>query len=112
MVGHTGNIEAAIIAVETIDAALGRILEAAEDTCEVIFVTADHGNLEMMIDDKTGEMHTAHTLNRVPFIMISSNNELSLRPLGGLSDIAPTILSYFDIPVPDEMTGKSLLIKK
>lgn len=109
MVGHTGNIPAAIIGVETIDKVLGDIVSEAKNDNYDVIITADHGNAEEMIDEKTGEMKTAHTLNKVPFILVSDKFKDLNRLDGGLQDVAPTILKILDVSQPSEMTGKSLV---
>ena len=109
MVGHTGNIEAAIKAIETVDYCIGRILHS---TSAPVFITADHGNLEMMLNPDTQEIHTAHTTLPVPLILVSSSNKYDLKKMGKLADIAPTILDLLSLDIPDEMTGESLLIEK
>ncbi|MEE8577970.1 MAG: 2,3-bisphosphoglycerate-independent phosphoglycerate mutase [candidate division Zixibacteria bacterium] len=112
MVGHTGDFDAAIKAVEAVDNALGRVLKAVKDVAGVALVTADHGNAEMMVDPETGSPWTAHTTNPVPCVLYDPEGHLgSFRLLdgGGLADLAPTILEIFDMAQPDEMTGKSLL---
>ena len=110
MVGHTGNFSAAISAIETIDACLGKIRQLVKEKGSTIFLTADHGNLELMVDPKTGGVHTAHTTLPVPLILDSMNGNYQLADTGKLADIAPTILDYLDISKPTEMTGNSLLI--
>ena len=110
MVGHTGNMAAAIKAIETIDSCLGKIRSRVKEHCGVIFLTADHGNLEMMINSETGQIHTAHTTLPVPLIMDDFIGNHYLERTGKLADIAPTILDYLNISKPDEMTGQSLLI--
>tara|TARA_B110000196_G_scaffold114647_1_gene99782 strand:+ start:1749 stop:3260 length:1512 start_codon:yes stop_codon:yes gene_type:complete len=110
MVGHTGNITAAISAIETIDACLEKILHAAKEKNAAIFLTADHGNLELMHDPQSGMPHTAHTTFPVPLILVGVNGNYSLAENGKLADIAPTILDYLKIEKPQEMTGNSLLI--
>ncbi len=109
MVGHTGELPAAIKAIEAIDACLGRLTEAVRKAGGVLFVTADHGNSEQMFDDKTGQKHTQHTLNRVPALLV--NGPAAIRSLsdGKLADVAPTILALMKMPQPAEMTGHSLL---
>ena len=110
MVGHTGNLEAAIKAIETIDACVQRVVEAVEAQEGVLLITADHGNAEQMIDYKTGEPHTAHTTNPVPLILVGmSNTKLKS---GKLADLAPTMLDIMGLEKPAEMTGESLLIKE
>ena len=109
MVGHTGVLEAAIKACETVDRCLGKILAEIDRQKGIAFVTADHGNAEQMIDYKTGVPHTAHTLNPVPFIMVKEPvPTIKLRP-GILADVAPTILKVAGLSIPIEMTGKCLL---
>ena len=110
MVGHTGNLEAAIKAVETIDECAGKIVNAIKSKKGNLIITADHGNAEQMIDLKTGEPHTAHTTNLVPLILISEKEELKLKQ-GKLADLAPTILELMNIEKPEEMTGESLIEK-
>lgn len=108
MVGHTGNIKAAEQAVLAVDDCLAKVVSAAEEVGNTaLIVTADHGNVECMFDEENNTPHTAHTLNKVPFI-ISCNN-LKLRD-GKLSDIAPTILQLLGIKKPNEMTGSSLIV--
>jgi 2,3-bisphosphoglycerate-independent phosphoglycerate mutase len=107
MVGHTGRLEAAIKAVETVDAGLGRIVEAIREQGGAVFITADHGNCEMMRDPETGEPHTAHTTNPVPAILVGVG-DIALRD-GRLADIAPTLLELMGLAQPGEMTGGTLL---
>ena len=111
MVGHTGVLPAVIAAVEASDAALGVILAAVERAGGVALVTADHGNAEQMLDLVTGEPHTAHTTNPVPFV-IRGPGRFALRTGGALGDVAPTLLEIQGIPAPVEMTGRSLLTRK
>ena len=108
MVGHTGSLPAAIKAVETVDAGLGRIAEAIQKSGGALLVTADHGNCEMMRDPETGGPHTAHTLNPVPVLLIGARNR-ALVAEGRLADIAPTLLELMELPKPKEMTGASLM---
>jgi len=108
MVGHTGSLPAAIKAVETVDAGLGRIADAIERAGGALLVTADHGNCEMMRDPQTGEPHTAHTTNPVPLFLLGARNR-ALMTQGRLADLAPTLLELMDLPKPPEMTGVSLL---
>ncbi len=110
MVGHTGNIKAAITAIETIDSCLEKIQRAANEKDAAIFLTADHGNLELMHDPLSGVIHTAHTTLPVPLILVNVNGNYQLAETGKLADIAPTILDYLKIEKPLEMTGNSLLI--
>ncbi|MCF8474684.1 MAG: 2,3-bisphosphoglycerate-independent phosphoglycerate mutase [Emcibacter sp.] len=117
MVGHTGVMSAAKIAVETIDHSLGRLRKALKDVSGTMLVTADHGNIELMKDQTTGQPHTAHTTNLVPFILV--NGEAAAELLnddekfklnnGCLADVAPTILSLMGLEQPQAMTGHSLL---
>ncbi|CAG8440914.1 8057_t:CDS:2 [Acaulospora morrowiae] len=110
MVGHTGIYEAAIKAVETTDRAIGIVYDACKENGYILFVTADHGNAEMMQDDK-GNPHTAHTCNPVPFVMTSKNHSFKDGAKGALCDVAPTILDVMELEIPKEMTGTSLLKK-
>lgn len=108
MVGHTGNLPAAIEAIETIDTCLGRIMSALKKVGGEAMITSDHGNAEMMFDEKTGQPHTAHTKELVPFIYVGRPAKI-VKADGILSDIAPTMLYLLGIPRPNEMTGHSLL---
>jgi 2,3-bisphosphoglycerate-independent phosphoglycerate mutase len=108
MVGHTGILQAAIKAVETVDAGLGAIAEAVLAQGGALLVTADHGNCETMRDPETGGPHTAHTLNPVPVFLAGGPAGAKLHD-GILADLAPTLLALLDIPQPDLMTGKSLI---
>ena len=108
MVGHTGDIEAAIKACEAVDAGLGRVLEALEAAGGAMIVTADHGNCETMIDPETGGPHTAHTTNPVPVALVGGPTSAALRD-GRLSDLAPTLLGLMGLDLPPEMTGKNLI---
>ena len=110
MVGHTGNLDAAIKAVETIDTCVGRVLEAVNRQNGVLMITADHGNCEQMIDYKTGEPHTAHTTNPVPLILVGMDNT-KLKE-GKLADLAPTMLEIMGLDKPEEMTGESIIVEK
>jgi 2,3-bisphosphoglycerate-independent phosphoglycerate mutase len=112
MVGHTGLLDAAIKAIETIDECVGDVVSAVKENGGAIFLTADHGNLEMMTNPETGEPHTAHTTLPVPFVLDCNDPKYALKSKGKLADIAPTILAYLNIPQPDEMTGNNLLITK
>jgi len=109
MVGHTGSIDAATKAVESVDACLGRLSEAVEQAGGTLVITADHGNAEMMRDPETGEPHTAHTLNPVPFVVVNPPAAISRLENGRLSDIAPTLLAIIGLPKPAAMTGHSLI---
>jgi 2,3-bisphosphoglycerate-independent phosphoglycerate mutase len=106
MVGHTGIITAAVKAVEVIDACLGKVLKAAQEVGSTVMITADHGNLEVMTDAVTGQPHTAHTTDPVPFIVVGE--KVVLRDDGCLADVAPTVLRSMGINQPKEMTGKCL----
>ncbi len=108
MVGHTGILEAAIEAVGAVDRCLGRVLKAIEGVGGAAIVTADHGNAEQMRHPETGEPHTAHTTNPVPFLVVDPNFEGALRPDGALCDVAPTLLGMLGVPKPAEMTGEDL----
>ena len=110
MVGHTGNLDATIRAAEVADEVLGNVLEMASKKRIVAFVTADHGNCEVMIDESTGREHTSHTLNQVPFVVVNGPRGYRLRSNGGLADVAPTILEGIGLPIPDQMSGRSLFI--
>ena len=109
MVGHTGILDAAKIAVATVDASLQRLEAAVRAAGGVLLVTADHGNCEEMIDADSGEPHTQHTLNDVPFIMLNAPAGVTGLVDGRLSDVAPTILELMGLPKPAEMTGRSLI---
>lgn len=113
MVGHTGIFEAAVQAVEAIDAGVGRVIAAVEQVKGRAIVTADHGNAEQMYDPETDGPHTAHTTNPVPFIFFESNGRsrnLRLRTGGILADVAPTILQCLNVKQPAEMTGRSMFV--
>ena len=109
MVGHTGNFEAAVKAIDTIDECVGKVIEALEKENGVAIITADHGNAEQMIDYKTGEPHTAHTTNPVPLILYGVEG-VKLKE-GKLADLAPTMLEIMGLEKPKEMTGESLIEK-
>ncbi len=116
MVGHTGNMDATIKAIETVDKCIGKIVNATGEMGGSILITADHGNAELM-KGSAGEPWTAHTINKVPLIFIEGEkrkipnmgNEIYLRDNAGLADIAPTLLQLLNLPIPKEMTGKSLI---
>jgi 2,3-bisphosphoglycerate-independent phosphoglycerate mutase len=109
MVGHTGELPAAIKAIEAVDTCLGRLMEAVKKAGGVLLITADHGNAEQMFDESTGQKHTQHTLNRVPALLF--NGPAAVRSLadGKLADVAPTLLALMRLTQPREMTGHSLL---
>lgn len=111
MVGHTGVEAAAIKAIETIDACVDRAVAAVKEADGVMFICADHGNAEQLIDYETGEPFTAHTTNPVPFILVNAEPSYQLREGGCLADIAPTLIELMGLEQPKEMTGKSLLVK-
>ena len=106
MVGHTGNVEAVIKALETLDGCVEKIVKAIEAEKGILLITADHGNCEQMIDYKTGEPHTAHTTNPVPLVLVGKDAKLKE---GRLADLAPTMLDLMGIEKPEEMTGESLI---
>ncbi len=108
MVGHTGNLEAAIKAIETVDECVGKVVEAVNNQHGVLLITADHGNAEQMIDYKTGEPHTAHTTNPVPLILVGMENAQLKQ--GKLADLAPTMLEIMGLEKPEEMTGESIIL--
>ena len=101
MVGHTGDLKAAIKAVETVDTAIGNIKDTIIKYDGIMLLTADHGNCEIMFDDMMNLPHTSHTCNKVPLILISKNNNYKLRD-GRLADIAPTILELISIKTPEK----------
>jgi 2,3-bisphosphoglycerate-independent phosphoglycerate mutase len=109
MVGHSGLLDAAIAAVETVDACLGRLAAAVEKAGGTLVITADHGNAEMMRDPQTGEPHTAHTLNPVPFIVVNPPAAVTHIENGRLADVAPTLLDILGLAKPPGMTGHSLI---
>ena len=112
MVGHTGVEAAAIKAVETVDECVGKAVEAIKEVNGQMFICADHGNAEQLVDYETGEPYTAHTTNPVPFILVNADPAYSLREGGCLADIAPTLIELMGLEQPKEMTGKSLLVRK
>ncbi len=109
MVGHTGNFDAAVKAIATIDRCLGRLRDALRKVGGEMLITADHGNAERMLDADSGQSHTAHTTNPVPFIYVGDRPARIARGDGALSDIAPTMLTLLGVPIPDEMDGKPLV---
>ncbi|MBP9569884.1 MAG: alkaline phosphatase family protein, partial [Aeromonadaceae bacterium] len=110
MVGHTGIFDAAVKACEAVDTAVGRIVEALKEVGGECLITADHGNAEQMMNEETGQVHTAHTSLPVPLIYVGREAQ----PIEGgkLSDLAPTMLTLMGMEVPPEMTGKPLMILK
>ncbi len=111
MVGHTGVENAAIKAIEAVDECVGKAVAAIKEVDGQMFICADHGNAEQLVDYKTGEPFTAHTTNPVPFLLVNADPAYSLREGGCLADIAPTLIELMGMEQPAEMTGKSLLVK-
>ena len=111
MVGHTGILEAAIKAVETVDTCVGKAVDAIKEVNGQLFICADHGNAEQLVDYETGAPFTAHTTNPVPFILVNADPSYKLRENGCLADIIPTLIELMGMEQPAEMTGKSLLVK-
>lgn len=112
MVGHTGVLPAAVKAIEAVDGCVGNAYQALLEVGGQMFLCADHGNSEQLIDYETGEPFTAHTTNPVPFVLINADPKYGLAEHGKLADIAPTLLELMNIPIPKEMTGQSLLIER
>ncbi len=112
MVGHTGVEAAAVKAVETVDECVGRAVEAVKEVNGQMFICADHGNAEQLVDYETGEPFTAHTTNPVPFILVNADPKYTLKEGGCLADIIPTLIELMGMEKPAEMTGESLLIEK
>ena len=112
MVGHTGIVDAAVKAVEAVDECIGKVYDALKEADGQMFICADHGNAEQLVDYETGEPFTAHTTNPVPFILVNYDEAYTLRENGCLADIAPTLIEMMGMTKPEAMTGKSLLIKK
>ncbi len=112
MVGHTGIEAAAIRAVEAVDECVGKAVEAVKEVNGQMFICADHGNAEQLVDDKTGAPFTAHTTNPVPFLLVNADPAYGLREGGCLADIIPTLLELMGMEQPEEMTGKSLLVRR
>ncbi|OON94488.1 MAG: phosphoglycerate mutase (2,3-diphosphoglycerate-independent) [Epulopiscium sp. Nele67-Bin001] len=110
MVGHTGDLKAAIAAVEAVDKAVAQVITAIEDTDAQAIITADHGNADQMVDYSNGGPFTAHTINPVPVILVNTHKGSSLKEGGKLADLAPTLLDMMNVAVPEEMSGESLLI--
>jgi len=111
MVGHTGNFEASVKACEVIDECLGRVVDAALNKKGRVLITADHGNIEQLIDYDTGQPHTAHTTNLVPVILVDEERKRARLKEGAARDVAPTVLKLLEIPQPAEMTGRSLIVE-
>jgi 2,3-bisphosphoglycerate-independent phosphoglycerate mutase len=110
MVGHTGDLAAAIAACEAVDHGLGQVVDTLEKAGGAMIVTADHGNCETMVDPETGNAHTAHTTNPVPVILVNGPDNMELREGGRLADLAPSLLQLMGLDQPPEMTGQSLLV--
>ncbi|KUK95365.1 MAG: 2,3-bisphosphoglycerate-independent phosphoglycerate mutase [Methanothrix sp.] len=111
MVGHTGIFDAAVRAVEAVDECVGRVVDEVLARGGAVLLTADHGNAEKMEDPSTGQHHTAHTTNPVPFVLIMDGEEVKLRDDGILADVAPTVLDLLGLPIPAAMTGRSLIVR-
>ena len=111
MVGHTGNFEASVKAVEVIDECLGKVVDAVLDKKGKAIITADHGNIEQLIDYDTGMPHTAHTTNLVPVILIDEDHRKCRLHQGTAIDVAPTVMQLLGLPLPAEMTGRSLIVE-
>ncbi len=109
MVGHTGDLGAAMMACAAVDQGVGALVKALEDVGGAMLLTADHGNCEVMVDPETGGPHTAHTLNPVPLVLMGGPDGARLSPGGKLGDLAPSLLQLMDLPQPDEMTGTPLI---
>ncbi len=112
MVGHTGVIPSVIKAIEVVDECVGKVVDTVKAVNGQLFICADHGNADKLIDEETGEPFTAHTTNPVPFILVNADPAYGLREGGVLADIVPTLLELMELEQPAEMTGKSLLVKK
>ena len=112
MVGHTGVVDAAVKAVEAVDECVGKAVDAIKEVDGVMFICADHGNAEQLVDYETGDPFTAHTTNEVPFILVNYDSAYTLREGGCLADIVPTLIEIMGKEQPAEMTGKSLLVSK
>ncbi len=109
MVGHTGDLQAAILATQAVDVAIGAVDAAVRDVGGALLITADHGNVEMMRDPETGQPHTSHTVGPVPFVYVGDRADAQLRTGGALRDVAPTMLDLLGLPQPPEMSGRTLL---
>ncbi len=110
MVGHTGDLQAAMEACEAVDEGVGKALTALNSVGGAMILTADHGNCETMVDPITGDPHTAHTLNPVPVVLIGGPSGAKMRSGGRLGDLAPSLLQLMELPIPKEMTGQSLIV--
>jgi 2,3-bisphosphoglycerate-independent phosphoglycerate mutase len=108
MVGHTGNFDAAVSAIETLDQCLGRVIQSIHRNNAELLITADHGNAEQMMDPEVGQVHTAHTTNPVPLIFVGKRNAVLLDQ-GALCDISPTLLKMMKLEIPAEMSGRALI---
>lgn len=108
MVGHSGDLQAAILAAQAVDIAIGEVEAAVSKAGGALIITADHGNLEMMRDPDTGQPHTAHTVGPVPLVYVGDRRNAVMRGGGALRDVAPTVLDLLGLPPPAEMTGRSL----
>jgi 2,3-bisphosphoglycerate-independent phosphoglycerate mutase len=109
MVGHTGKFDAAVQAIEAVDACVGRLEEAVRAAGGAMLITADHGNADMMADPKSGQAHTAHTMNRVPVVYVGPESADIRLADGRLADLAPTLLDIMGLAKPAAMTGESLI---
>jgi 2,3-bisphosphoglycerate-independent phosphoglycerate mutase len=109
MVGHTGNLRAAIKACEAVDICAKKLVSAALDLDYIVVLTSDHGNCEEMIDKVNNQAHTAHTMNDSFFVILSKDSNLSVKPKGILGNIAPTILEILELPIPPVMVDSLLL---
>ena len=112
MVGQTGDEKATIEAVKSIDESIGRVVDAIKETDGQLFICADHGNAEKMVDETTGKPLTSHTTNPVPFILVNYDPDYTLRQGGRPADVAPTLIEMMGMKKPKEMTGESLLVRK
>ena len=109
MVGHTGVVEAATKACHVVDECVGKIADACKENGIVMLLTADHGNSEVMVNPETGKPQTAHTTNKVPFVLINAPKDVQLKDDGALCNIAPTVLQLMGIKKPAEMDCESLI---
>ena len=109
MVGHTGDIKAAITAVETVDRCIGRLVNELKKVGGLMLLTSDHGNCEVMLDHQTGGPHTSHTTNLVPTVLVNACPKKYKLKSGKLADVAPTLLELLGLPAPHRMSGKSML---